>query len=123
MTLIHIISIILSSVLQIESIAQGASVSFKKRKTATAAAPTSSNISESSTADAVKVEPNNEETLQSSISSSSALVSSADGVAAPAPVNVAAPVPAAAVVVSMKIGNMQGGGAKRKFRVREPSPP
>ncbi len=27
------------------------------------------------------------------------------------------------IVVSMKIGNMQGGGAKRKFRVREPSPP
>lgn len=82
-------------------------MSFKKRKTTTADIP---NSAASTSTGAVKVEPQQGANSSLALPTVSALPQSEAVETKP-------------FVVSMKIGNMQGGGPKRKFRVREPSPP
>ena len=113
---------------QIESVAQGATVGFKKRKTAVKTEPSSSSSSNNiSTKDQVEPAPIKLESSASSITATTAAASAdhstslAQASTNPPPLTTAASAPAGPIV--MKIGNMNAaGGAKRKFRVREPSP-
>eukprot|EP01032_Pedospumella_encystans_P030221 gene30221-34109_t len=109
---------------QIESVAQGATVGFKKRKTAVKTEPSSSsnNIAEQ---EQVEATPIKREPTASSITATTTAVSDHATSLAQAPTNPPLPTTAASAPapIVMKIGNMNAaGGAKRKFRVREPSP-
>eukprot|EP01032_Pedospumella_encystans_P020453 gene20453-23231_t len=111
---------------QIESVAQGATVGFKKRKTAVKTEPSSSSSSNNiATIDQAEPAPIKLEPSASSITPTTTAVSDhatslAQAPTNPSPATIAASAPAPIV---MKIGNMNAtGGAKRKFRVREPSP-
>jgi hypothetical protein len=113
--------------LQIESVAQGAVVSFKKRKAATplGAAPAAAGSADAHVGTA---------TAESEAPAVVKTESKEDSAPVPAPpsslssaeksLTEVAETPAAAVPadgkVSMRISG--GGSAKRKFRVREPSP-
>jgi hypothetical protein len=114
----------LKNLLQIESVAQGSVVSFKKRKTATAASAAAG--STDTQVGAATAERDAQAVVKTESKEVSALVleppASLTGTAAAETPAVVA-VEAAALAegkVSMKISG--GGSAKRKFRVRDPSP-
>ena len=108
--------------------AQGATVGFKKRKTAVKTEPSSSAASNNiAIEEQVEATPIKLESSASSISAKTTAASAdhtsslAQAATNPPPPPTAASAPPGPIV--MKIGNMNAaGGAKRKFRVREPSP-
>ena len=97
---------------------------FKRRKTAVKTEPNSSAASNNiATEEQAKATPIKLEPSASSITPTTTAASAGHSTTslAQALTNQAASAPAAPIV--MKIGNMNAaGGAKRKFRVREPSP-
>lgn len=123
--------------LQIESVAEGATIGFKKRKTAEKVEKTvdgqpvpSSSASNTDNSNGngpsknssyIKTEPVAAPIAVSAIPTTGQAITEAPAttLTTTSTITTAAVAPAPFV---MKIGNMSGGGAKRKFRVREPSP-
>ena len=126
--------------LQIESVAEGATIGFKKRKTAEKVertvdgqpVPSSASNTDNSNGNGpsknssyIKTEPVTAPIAVSAIPTTGQAITEAPATTLTTTSTITTAAAVAAVAPApfvMKIGNMSGGGAKRKFRVREPSP-